>query len=163
MPVDSQRYQAEQDGAPARRDAQGRWRKGASGNPAGRRRGALNEATRLAKALLDEAAPSLIEKVIEKALAGDAVAMRFCLARLLAPRRHSSVEFDLPPLDTAKDAASAISAVGKAAADGVIAPAEALEFARVVDTAIRALAARENEKLVEARREVLKEGKLPLF
>lgn len=59
--------------------------------------------------------------------------------------------------------AGAIAAVGKAAADGVIAPAEALELSRVVDTAIRALAAREEERREEARRKVLKEGKLPLF
>lgn len=163
MPVNSQLYQAEQGGMPTERDAQGRWRKGASGNPAGRPRGALNEATRMAKALLDEAAPSLIGKAIEKALAGDAVALRFCLARLLAPRRHASAELELPPIDTAKDLPAAISAVVKAAADGIIAPAEALEFSQMVDTAIRTFAAREKERVADARRKALQEGKLPLF
>jgi hypothetical protein len=163
VPVDSQHYQAEQGGTPAERDAQGRWRKGASGNPAGRPRGARNQATRMAEALLDAAAASLTEKAIEKALAGDAIALRFCLARLLAPRRHPSVELDLPPLDTAKDVTAAIAAVVKAAADGVIAPAEALEFSRMVDTAIRALAAREEERRADSRRKALQEGKLPLW
>ena len=106
MPVDSQHYQAEQGAAPAERDAQGHWRKGASGNPAGRPRGARNEATRTAEALLDAAAGSRIEKAIEKALAGDAIALRFCLARILAPHRFPAVEFDLPPLDSAKDIAA---------------------------------------------------------
>jgi hypothetical protein len=163
VPVDSQHYQAEQGGAPAARDAQGRWRKGASGNPAGRPLGARNQATRMAEALLDAAAASLTEKAIEKALAGDTIALRFCLARLIAPRRHSAVELDLPPLDTAKDLAGAMAVVGKAAAEGVIAPAEALELSRVVDTAIRALAAREEEGQQERRRKTLQAGRLPLF
>ncbi|HVH76950.1 MAG TPA: hypothetical protein VM755_18700 [Stellaceae bacterium] len=113
--------------------------------------------------MLDTAAGSRIEKAIQKALAGDAIALRFCLARILAPRRHSSVELDLPPLDSAKDIAAGTAAIAKAAADGVIAPAEALELSRVVDTAIRALAVREEERREWARRQPLKEGKLPLF
>ena len=163
MPVDSQQNQAEQAKAGRRRDPGGRWLKGASGNPAGRPRGARNEATRLAQALLDEAAPALIRTAIDKALAGDAVALRFCLARLLAPRRHSPVELELPTLDTAKGVAAAISAVAEAAAQGVIAPAEALDLSRVVDAAIRAFAACEQEEVAEYGRQVLKEGDLPLF
>jgi hypothetical protein len=146
VPVDSQFYQAEQAaGGPASRDAEGRWRKGASGNPAGRPRGSRNQATRMAEMLLDAAAEALTGKAIERALAGDDVALRFCLARIVAPRRAPAVELDLPPLDTRKDLALAMAAVGEAAAQGTIAPAEALDLARVVDTAIRAIEARDAE------------------
>jgi hypothetical protein len=162
VPVDSQYYQAEQaspdsaaqpDGEAAQlnrelwglRNEQGQWQKGMSGNPAGRPRGARNRATLMAEALLDAAAGILTHKGIEKAISGDAVTLRFCLARLIAPRRSSPVELDLPPLDTHNDLALAIAAVGKAAAAGVITPAEATQFASVVDTAMRMIAAREYE------------------
>jgi hypothetical protein len=64
--------------------------------------------------------------------------LRFCLARIIAPRRTSPVELDLPPLDTQKDLALA---VGKAVG-GEITPAEASELARLVETARRAIEAR---------------------
>ena len=160
MPVDSQYYQAEQvapeqpqaDGEArlerdlsAMRDAAGRWQPGVSGNPAGRPRGARNQATLMAEALLDAAAGILTQKVIERALSGDAITQRFCLARLLAPRRAAPVELDLPPLDTANDLALAVAAIGKAVAQGQVTPAEAAEFCRLVDTAMRAIAARDQE------------------
>ena len=145
MPVDSQYYQAEQARLPAARDAEGRWRKGASGNPAGRPRGSRNRATRMAEMLLDAAAANLAGRAIERALDGDDVALRFCLARIVAPRRVPAVELDLPPLDTQQDLALAMAAIGEAVARGEIAPAEASELARVVDTAMRAIEAREAE------------------
>jgi hypothetical protein len=64
----------------------------------------------MAEALLDAAAGILTHKGIEKAISGDPVTLRFCLARIIAPRRASPVELDLPPLDTHKDLALAIAA-----------------------------------------------------
>lgn len=173
MPVDSLYYQAEQaagDLAAGRaepvtqeildredpegalkmelhrlRDAVGRWQRGVSGNPAGRPRGSRNRATILAQALLDSTADILTQKAIEKAMTGDSVSLRFCLARILAPRRGSPVELDLPPLDTQKELALAIAAVGRAVAAGEVTPAEAAELARLFATAMRAIEAREHE------------------
>lgn len=149
MPADSQYYQAEQaaGGAPpsATRDAEGRWRKGASGNPAGRPRGSRNHATRMAEMLLDAAAATLTSKAIELALAGDGVALRFCLARILAPRRFAPVALELQPLDTQKDLSLAMAAIGAATAAGDITSEQAVHLARVVDTAIRAIEARDAE------------------
>ncbi len=156
MPVDSQYYQAEQ-AQPNReaeqvgreqvvlRDAEGRWQKGASGNPGGRPLGSRNRATLMAQALLDASSAILTGKAIERSVADDGVTLRFCLARILAPRRTPPVELELPPLDTAKDLALAMAAIGKAAAAGEITPAEAVEFARMVDTAMRTIEAREAE------------------
>jgi hypothetical protein len=120
-------------------------RRRASGNPAGRPRGSRNRATLMAEALLDASAAILLSNTIEKAIAGDGVNQRFCLARILAPRRSSPIELDLPQLDTQKDLALAIAEVGKAVADGEITPAEASELARVLETAMRAIEAREAE------------------
>ena len=146
MPVESQYDHAEQAQAAAQRDAEGRWQQGVSGNPAGRPRGSRNQATRTAEMLLDAAAATLTSKAIEKALAGDAVALRFCLARIISPRRGSPVDLDLPPLDTAKDASLAMAAVGESAAAGEITLAEAVDVARVIDAAVRAIEARDAEQ-----------------
>ena len=66
---------------------QNRWRKGQSGNPCGKPRGARHKATLAAEALLDGEAAALTRKAIERALEGDGVAVRLCLERILPARR----------------------------------------------------------------------------
>ena len=127
------------------RDAVGRWQKGVSGNPASRPLGSRNRATLLAQASLDATADILTQKAIEKAMTGDAVSLRFCPARILAPRRSSPIELDLPPLDTQKELALAIAAVGRAVAAGDVTPAEAAGLSRFFETAMHAIEAREAE------------------
>ena len=112
--------------------------KGQSGNPAGRPRGSRNTATRIAQLLLDGEAEALSRKAIELALAGDALALKLCLDRIVAPQRRRAVELDLPPLRNSADLAGAMAAVGAAVAEGAITPAEAVELAQVIDTALRA-------------------------
>jgi hypothetical protein len=67
---------------------------GQSGNPTGRKKGALNKRTELAK-LLDSHAENLVEKVIELALEGDITALRICMERLIprARREPIGIEF----------------------------------------------------------------------
>ena len=60
---------------------------GQSGNPAGRRRGSRNKATLAAATLVDREALGLTRRAVEAALAGDMLAMKLCLERLL-PRCH---------------------------------------------------------------------------
>lgn len=70
---------------------------------------------------------------------------RFLLARVLPVRRSAPVELELPPLDTQKDIALAIAAVGKAVAAGEVTPAEAVELTKLFATAMRAIEKRERE------------------
>ena len=71
---------------------------GQSGNPAGRRRGSRNKATLAAAALLDGEALGLTRRAVEAALAGDMLAIKLCLERVL-PRCHERpVTFSLPSL-----------------------------------------------------------------
>lgn len=65
-----------------------RFRKGQSGNPSGRPRGARNKTTRAVEALLDGEAEALTRKAIERALEGDTTALCLCLDRLLPPVAH---------------------------------------------------------------------------
>ena len=120
--------------------------KGRSGNPAGRRPGSQNKATLAAAALLAGESEALTRKAVELGLAGDPIAMRLCLERILPPIRERSVKFTLPPIKSAADIAGAMEAVTSALARGVITPGEAGRIAGVVATFVRAIETSEFEQ-----------------
>jgi hypothetical protein len=93
-----------------------------SGNPAGRLLGTKNRATKAAEALLDGEAEALTRKAVELALAGDTVALKLCLERLLPPRKSRRVTFDLPTIQTEADLLPAFAAVVNAMGSGELAP-----------------------------------------
>jgi hypothetical protein len=113
--------------------------KGRSGHPTGRPAGARNKKTLAAAVLLDGEAEALTRRAVEMALAGDPMAMRLCIERILPPCRERSVKFALPPIESAADIAPAMKAVTAALAAGVITPGEAGRIAAVVDTFVRAI------------------------
>jgi hypothetical protein len=113
--------------------------KGRSGNPAGRRPGSRNKATLAAAALLAGEAEGLTRKAVEAAFAGDPMALRLCVERLLPVCRERPVKFALPPIESAADIAAAMKAVTSALADGEITPGEAGRIADIVDTFVRAI------------------------
>lgn len=114
------------------------FQKGHSGNPAGKPRGARHKATLAAEALFDGEAEGLTRKAIELALAGDATALRLCLDRILPARRERPVRFNLPPLNSAADAAAALAAIAAAVAAAEITPGEAAELAKLIDAFVTA-------------------------
>ena len=113
--------------------------RGRSGNPAGRRTGSRNVITEAAAALLVGESEALTRKAVELALSGDPTAMRLCLERILPACRERTVNFALPPIESAADIAAAMKAVTSALADGAITPGEAATIAAVVDTFVRAI------------------------
>lgn len=121
-----------ESGQPRKPRAATRGKPFAPGNP-GRVRGSRNRATMAAEALLDGEADALTRKAIDMALAGDTVAMRLCLERLVPARKDRPIEFDLPPITGAKDHPAAISAVLNAVAGGDLTPSEAQAFAAVLE------------------------------
>jgi hypothetical protein len=97
---------------------------GKSGNPGGRPRGSLNKTTLATQALLDGEAEILTRKVVEMAKAGNPVALRLCLERLLPPRKDRPINLTLPKVEGAKDLPKALWAVVEAVAQGEITPEE---------------------------------------
>jgi hypothetical protein len=81
----------------------------------------------------------LTRKAVELALVGDPTAMRLCLERILPACRERTVNFALPPIESAADIAAAMKAVTSALAEGAITPGEAATIAAVVDTFVRAI------------------------
>jgi hypothetical protein len=148
--VDSQQITAETANPASRKRPRGRpFRKGESGNPAGRPLGSRNRSTLAAQLLLDGEAAALTRKALDLALAGDPVALRLCLSRIVAPRRDRTVEFALPPIRDVADIAAAMTAVAVAAANGIVTPREGYELAQMVETVIRAIEAGDFERRLQ--------------
>jgi hypothetical protein len=124
--------------------------KGRSGNPAGRPRGTRNRATLIGENLLSGEVEALTRKVVKKALAGDGVALRLCLERLIPRVRERAVRIALPPVKDAADIAPMMAAVADALARGEITPGEAGELGRLVEAFVRALEAGEFERRLRA-------------
>ena len=68
-----------------------KFEKGKSGNPKGKPKGAKDKRTEL-RALLEPHAPALIQKAVDMALAGDTVALKLCLDRIIPSMR--SIDLD---------------------------------------------------------------------
>jgi hypothetical protein len=101
------------------------------GNP-GRPKGARNKRTMLVESWLGDRAEMLTDKIVERALHGDAVALRFCMARLVAPWRDHPVEFEAPEISTAADAVKAGRALLAACAEGKLSPREAIDLVELI-------------------------------
>ena len=52
-------------------------------NPAGRPKGSVNKYTALARELMSEKSPEIVDKVISKAMEGDVHCLKMCLDRIL--------------------------------------------------------------------------------
>jgi hypothetical protein len=123
---------------------------GKSGNPLGRPRGARNQATLAAEALLDGEARELTRKAISLAKSGNLAALRICLERILPPRRDRPLTFEMPRLEKAEDAAKAIGAIAAAIACGELTISEAAEVSKVIETFVHALEATELDRRLRA-------------
>jgi hypothetical protein len=117
---------------------------------AGRPKGSRNRTTLAVLELLEGQAEALTGKAVEMALAGDTVAVRLCLERLAPPRKDSPVQFPLPRIITAHDAAQAAAAVLQAVSDGDLTPTEGAQVMGLVDAFRRTLEATELEARVAA-------------
>jgi hypothetical protein len=114
------------------------WPKGVSGNPRGCPTGSRHRVTRAIEELLNGQATGLTRKAIQMALEGDIGAMRLCLDRLAPAPRDKPIDFPMPPIRNAEDAAEATALVLAAVTSGKITPIEAVSLSRLVETYIKA-------------------------
>src|SRR5438445_13224397 len=106
MPADSLQMQVE-------RNAHGQFLQGQSGNAAGREKGSRNRETMLAEQFLDNQSLGLVQQALQLAMNGDMAALKLCMSRIIAPRRHRASGFELPPLKSAADLAPAMTAIAE--------------------------------------------------
>eukprot|EP01036_Dinobryon_divergens_P038593 gene38593-50688_t len=126
------------------------FKRGQSGNPAGKVPGTRNRATLAVEALLEGEAEALSRKAIEMALAGDTVALRLCLERIAPVRKGRAIAVDLGPVKTAQDFADAQGAIIAAMGSGEITTDEATDAAKVVELVAAALERRDIEASIAA-------------
>jgi len=103
---------------------------GQSGNPTGRPKGIADKRTEL-RSLLEPHAKEIIEKLIECAKAGNPIALRLCIERLI-PRvkPDSGINFELPEgrIDTGDNMLKIANDVTEAVACGLMTIEEAESF-----------------------------------
>ena len=124
------------------------WRKGESGNPTGRPRGAVDKRAKITDGML-AAAGLVAEQVLAKALLGDMQAARLLLDRVLPTVRAQaqSVKFELPADSTPADQARAVLA---AIAQGEIDPATGQSIIAAISAAVGIIEATELEARIAA-------------
>jgi Family of unknown function (DUF5681) len=134
--------------------------KGQSGNPAGRPVGSRNKVNLTMEPVFTANGEAIIERVVEHAKAGNPVAMRLCMDRLVPMGKHRPLGFQLPPMETGADVHAAIAAIYDALGDGHISVGEAGELLRVAQLTARILRefdaeARERDERLERVEEAL--------
>lgn len=119
------------------------------GNP-GKPKGTRHKATRALLAMLDGEAEALTRQAVTMALRGDTTALRLCLERIAPPRKDAPVQFNIPPMQSAADAATAAGAVLDAVAGGDLTPTEGTHIMALVECYRRTLETSELEARVTA-------------
>lgn len=109
------------------------FKKGQSGNPAGKKPGTRNKTTVALETLLDGEADTLTRKAIEMAKSGDSAMLRLCIERLIPPRKDRPINFELPPLVTTQDASLAMLKILEGVSRGELTPNEAGEISKVIE------------------------------
>jgi uncharacterized protein DUF5681 len=126
------------------------FRKGQSGNPAGKPKGARHKTTLLAEKLMQDDAEAVVKAVVNAAKGGDMAAARLVLDRIAPARRDNPVAFTLPAVTSAAGAANAIGSILGAVAAGELSPSEGAEVAKLLDAFIRISEATEFERRLQA-------------
>jgi hypothetical protein len=108
---------------------------GVSGNPQGKPAGCRNRASRMLEAITDADLAAIVAKIVQKAKAGDVMAAKILLDRLIPVPRTRSVLVDMPSLadGRAQSRATALAAVLTAMSAGQIDPSEATIIADLVE------------------------------
>jgi hypothetical protein len=124
--------------------------KGQSGNPAGRPVGSRNKFTRDMQDALEEAAPKVVEVIVEHATDANPAAMRLYLDRLMGKHRPSRVE--LPSPDAPDYTVAALKEIHRALGAGEVASDEAARLVDFVGRTTRVLASKAAAEIDVAQR-----------
>lgn len=122
-----------------------RWKKGQSGNPAGRPAGSDR-----VRALLDPHYDALVQKAVDLALRGDTVALRICIDRLAPPPRAESSMVRIPGIAAASTFTEKANALVNAVGRGEISPDSAALLLGAIANAARIMETDELAKRISA-------------
>lgn len=126
------------------------WRKGESGNPAGRPKGARHTALLALDAIGEAGAMDVMAAVVTAAKGGDMRAAEILLRRVWPERKGRPAPLAIPPITTIRDSAAAMGAVVQAVANGELSAEEGAAVAAVIESHRKAIEAGELEARVAA-------------
>jgi len=133
---------------------------GQSGNPSGKPKGTRHRATQLAQELLDGQAEALVQKLVDMALEGNAVALRVAVERLVPALRERPIPAGAVKLPALKAAnlAAASAAIIHAVAGGRLTPGEGTALAGLLGAHSRAQEQQDFEARLTALERATKEN-----
>jgi hypothetical protein len=134
------------------------FRKGASGNPAGKPRGARNRVTVAIEGLMGKYGEQVAARVIKRASDGDMTAARLVLERIAPPRRGHPVHLKLPDIGDAAGLMAAHAAVLRAVAAGKLTPEEAEPLSAMLAAHLRVVESVGLEVRINAIEERIRTG-----
>ena len=139
--------------------AGGRFRKGQSGNPAGRKKGVPNKVSRKVIERIAERGDELLDVVLSKAAEGDTTALKLCLERLCPAMKELPLpEVKLPDIEKPEDLPKATGALLQAASSGTLTPSALAALSAAVKVHVDAIQNADLAKRVQALEERRAEG-----
>lgn len=122
-----------------------RFKRGQSGNPNGKPKGAKNKSTLAAEALLEGSLERICRRIEEEAINGNMQAAKMILERFLPPRKDRLVRLELPEIKSHEDILTASSLIISAVCKGEISPSEGEALSKTIDLHSKILEANEHE------------------
>lgn len=111
----------------------GRFKKGKSGNPSGKPKGARHKASMMAEMLFENEITAVCQQVIDQAREGSMQAARIILDRLLPPKKDRPINIKLPLIQNVADALEASRLICHAVGNGEITPLEGESLSKIVE------------------------------
>ncbi len=107
-----------------RKEQDGKFKSGVSGNPAGRPIGTKSKVSQLVNDMMAERAEEITNILIDNALAGDSGCLRLVIERLAPAPKDNRINIELPTIENAEDLNKAISHIIAKVGTGDITPLE---------------------------------------
>jgi len=126
------------------------WKKGVSGNPAGRKPGQRHKTTVMLEKLMEADSEAIVKAVMTAALSGDMSAARMILDRVVPPAKDRTLYLDLPETATTEGVEMAQETVVRAVSNGQLRPSEGTILSNLLDSRRRAIETGELAQRIEA-------------
>ena len=126
------------------------FKKGQSGNPAGRTKGSKNRATLLAIAAMEGELGAIVKRIIDAAKAGDMAAARLVVDKLIPAAKDRPVSIKLPQITDVATCNAAQAKITATVASGDLLPSEGEALSGLVEHQRRALETHNMAKRIEA-------------
>lgn len=128
----------------------GRFKKGESGNPRGKPKGAKHKASLLAEKLFENDIEMVCNQVISQAKEGNLQAAKIILDRLLPPRKDRLINIKLPLIKDSSDALEALRIICFAVGNGEITPLDGEALSKIVEIQTKNMELYDFEKRLQA-------------